>query len=299
MQVRALARGLLVAAAMNPSAPEGFDDLDHSQQATLIDDPEHPRQLAMRALVEAERAKIAAEVIVGVGDETRLGSLIGGPHDQPAHALVPIHRQVPDANEPGTVRAFQELPLPEVSPRPPSLQAEWLELEERPASSAPMVRAVSDESLARQACVPPANVIRSTNPPPGPERSVVVQQVSPFGSDARVVAKPKPKPSIPPQGETLPFASGAAEQPPKARSFTPSEWAVAGTASDVPSEPDSCHAQVVAIQGDVQPQRYIPTVVHLKPQRAASPTVRRDLLPLTSALCAVVVAVAALVNVLV
>lgn len=319
---------------MNPSPHRGFDTdhdtathlVDRAEAATLIDDPQHPRQQAMRALVEAERARVADDRAAEnstPSDHTRLGFLVPDlteadpPIPLPSHALVPIHHPEEPRHELGTVQSFEELPLPEVETEPPAAprskrrpdslpwRGQWVELEERIPSSVPMVRAVSEDSLAEAEC--PPQVIRSTNPPPGPERSVVVQQVSPFGSDARVVAKPKPRPAIPPQGETLPFASGSAESPRRAPAAAASEdWAFARTSAEHPNAPADRRAGVVSMSNEreVTPQRYIPTQVHAKPDYDPSPVraaarVRRDLLPLTSALCAVVVAVAALVNVLI
>ena len=336
---------------MNPAPHHGFDFdaesttllLDCAKQATLVDDPLNPRQKAMRALVESERERMAQEAVVS-GDVTRMGSLVPSaterqPADRAPHAArreAPGHALVMMASESKTVQDYLELPLPDqrvadpaeapnpvdpidpVDRDPPyaravSLQGEWLEVEERPASiSAPMVRAVSDESLARASCasggapsVTP--VIRSTNPPPGLERSVVVQQVSPFGSDARVLSKPKPKRAIPPQGETLPFASGTPETPPRpsvavATDRPQSEWGAERTATAQPAaRRGGRKPRIVAVgSGEVMPQRYIMTKIQTKPARGGEQrSVRRDVLPLTSALCAVVVAVAALVNVLI
>ena len=315
---------------MDPRPHHGFEPdptvpLDCVNGATLVDDPRHPSQRQMRAIVEAEQARIAAETFAG--GETKMGYLVlpestersapasdgaapvarasagngsasaetpsGGP-ELPPRALVQLASL--DPSEHRTVHDFEEVPMPDVGPaaqpRDPSLpwQGEWLEVEERRGSSALMVRAVSDESLDRAPCasgVP--NVIRSTNPPPGPERSVVVHQVSPFGSDARVVSKPKRMP-IPPQHETVPFGhsavvAGRARTPPRAQ--------------DCSAEVDGPGAVRVLRSEDVRPQRFIPTRIRPNPaKKTAAPRVRRELLPLTSALCAVVVAVAALVNVL-
>ncbi|MEO1334956.1 MAG: hypothetical protein AAFV29_04910 [Myxococcota bacterium] len=317
---------------MSPQAHHGFEEdassatllLDATLDATLIDDPQHPRQQAMRALVEAEQAKMAAEY--EADDSTRLGMLVPMRNDAtalPVESLGALPSDE-DPTDPPTVRNYRELPVPVVhasSPEEPSVdepsprstsgswEVEWVEMEESLPSSTPMVRAVRDESLAHaQAHAPVAMpVIRSTNPPPGPERSVVVQQVSPFGSDARVVKKTK-KPIIP-QGETLPFASDhAVTAPPRVESVRESrpgptsrteEWARNLTSAEVPGAAPDAHAKVVAVGGEINPQRYIPTQVQPLPKREEQEVVRRDLLPLTSALCAVVVAVAALVNVLI
>ncbi|MEM7674663.1 MAG: hypothetical protein AAF449_01530 [Myxococcota bacterium] len=290
---------------MSPQAHHGFEDdvsstaLDATLDATLIDDPQHPRQQAMRALVEAEQARMAAEQAwaaeeaeTGADDNTRLGMLVPDAITEPN----PVPRAAPRA-----------LPVPVVHTPPPDegsgrsnsghWHVEWFEVEE--SMSTPMVRPVGEESLARAAAVP--QVIRSSNPPPGPERSVVVQQVSPFGSDARVMKKTK-NPIIP-QGETLPFAIGdAPTAPPMSKQKAPmpsvqnEDWNA--TSAEIPGAPPSPGAKIVAMGGEVSPQRYIPTQLQPLPPRP-QPAVRREFLPLTSALCAVVVAVAALVNVLI
>ena len=313
---------------MNPSPHHGFEaeqptvlnDVRADQAATLIDDAQDERQKAMRALVEAEQAKIAAASISG--DETRFGLLVPDavPEAQPSVPVAVRALATADRGEPSPAHRDEALLLPSVGPAASLVRAarsravshadhgEWLEADERLYGSDPIVRAVSDESLARvdvrSADVRP--VIKSTVPPPGPDRSVVVQQVSPFGSDARVLSKPKPH-RVPPQHETVPFGSDrdvvldrGVTKPVR---IAQPDWADHRTAADLPGHTQDSKAKVVAVQGEVRPQRYIPTVVQSKPdpesdfrpQRFG----RREVLPLTSAVCAVVVAVAALVNVLI
>ncbi len=277
---------------MTPSPDPGSDRRPGLEDATLVDDPNHPRQREMRALVDAERARLADEA-AHRDDVTRRGQLVPNLHvkdevegddgSDTSSALVRAASLLPEASdidagsERKTVHDFAEIPLPRVSQGPDvrsraeSLtESGWVELEDNRPMSLPMVRVVSDESLAKVPAAPPhTRPILSTNPPPGPERSVVVHQVSPFGSDARVVAKPKRL--IPPQHETVPFQPTRPE------------------ARKVSERPDG---------NEVRPQRYLNTVIQPAPVVARTGESPLRLVPVTSALGALFVAVAALMNAL-
>ncbi len=319
---------------MSPSPNRGFDDDDHDERlagkghdATLIDDPDDPRQQAMRALVAAEKAKRAAdglEASTGQMPERTTGPMVAvgqaGPTDASPGGLGRSGIEGPTGPmdlydgvtaEQTLDRQFattrRAAPAAGAAPRARSVQAEWLEVGDVRGGADPVARPAQDlgpEPGRPRAEGPVPSVIRSTEPPPGPERSVVVQQVSPFGSDARVFAKPKPRRALPPPDETLPFAP---EDQPTADGARPAPLRelVGARGSMVERGPARRDGSSEGVdKDDIEPQRYIPTRIGPKPSRRSEARQRparslvRDYLPLVSAVFAVILALLVLVKAL-